>query len=233
MSSSLQEKELENLVNQLNDGVFQILIDRFHGFQVPHIALPISDVESFSNGISPSVRNLLRHLCRTPNAIAIAERHGVYYSRNAAELRINTQQYQSFDSVELFASVSSYFRVTPTGNATIYLSFSLESEGSPLLPTTLPQIDPMLDVMDIEEASARLSHANDTVTALNTTISNLETEIAALLESEKRHEEQLNLVLENHQPPTRNVVIYQNSISDASRALVDGVHPLELDEFRN
>jgi hypothetical protein len=165
----------------------------------------------------------------------------VYYNKNASELRINTHQYQSFDSEELFASLLSYFRPTLTGNTTIYLSFSLpEGEGRlpPLPPATitdhpLPPIDPALDVMDIEQASARLLHANETVTSLDITISGLETEIATLLESERRHEAQLKVLLENsHQPPP-NIITYQNSVSDASRELVDGVHPVDLQEFRN
>ena len=203
IESSSASSFLEETVRQLNAAI-QFRVDAAINF-APQIQLSLGDLV---DSCSDNVLSLFHHIFANDTLILVAETHGfkrvISTSSSSSPSTptdttrtiLDLQHWQSFDPSEL-SIVTNSFRLL-SGNSssdTIYLPFPDAPQGSP--PSThtpqqqqqpSPIQPPLIDMM---EATVRYAQAEDSVNELDDTIARLQLEIATMVESERRKEEQL------------------------------------------
>ena len=206
---------LEDTVRQLNAAI-QYRVDAAINF-APQIHLSLSDLVDNCNG---NVLSLFQHIFSSDSLILVAENHGFKRGSSSSsstlptDIFLDLHHWQSFDPAEL-TIVTNSFRILSgnSGSDSIYLPFpsdivpqqqtSPPSSHTPQQQTS-PIQPPLIDMM---EATLRYAQAEESVNELDGTIARLQLEIATMVESERRKEDQITHIY-NSQVAPNSLLLY-------------------------
>lgn len=170
---------LEETVRQLNAAI-QFRVDAAINYAT-QIELQLDLVDNCSN----DVQNLFHHIFANDTLRMMAENnHGF----KRVTLSSSSSSQSSTDTTQIILQLNHWQSFDPSEFSSSDFIYLPPSSHTPQQQQTSPIQPPLIDMM---EATVRYAQAADSVNELDDTIARLQLEIASMVESERRKEDQL------------------------------------------